>query len=329
MSLARILRRIVKEARHLVGAFQNWTRDDGPLMSAAVAYYLGLSLLPLLLLLSSVFGIFLEYTELGQSAEQHVLHTVATHLSPSIESNLKQSIAEVKDRSAFNGPVGLAGILLASLAGFAQFDRAMDRIWNIHPQASQGILKSVKRILVQRGVALLMLLGLAALITIAFLANITISAIDSMTEYVLPAPDILWRISQPLASFLINILILTMLYRWLPKRKVHWREALRGGVFAGIGWELGRLVLDAYLIGNKYTSTYGVLGSFIAIQLWCYYSVSMIFLGAEYIQEFCRHCSSDETDESAGNQQVELRHAGSGGRQSMPAESERILQRNF
>lgn len=328
MPLTPLIIRLRKEWSHLTGAFQNWSRDDGPLMSAAVSYYLGLSLFPLMLVLIAGFGLFLQYSELGQSAEQHVLHVLATHVSSSVEDNLQKTIAEVKDKSVLSGPIGIAGILLASLAGFAQFDRAMDRIWNIHPQASEGILKSAKRILLVRGKALLMLLGLAALITIAFLANITISAIESTTESVLPAPDIIWRISQPLVSFVINILILTMLYRWLPKRKVHWREAVRGGVFAGVGWEIGRLILDSYLIGNKYTSAYGVVGSFIAIQLWCYYSVSMIFLGAEYIQEFCRHCSSDETDESAGNQPIELRHAGSGGRQSVPPESEKSLQVN-
>lgn len=326
MRFDRILARAGNEFSHLRRAFENWSRDDGPLMSAAVAYYLGLSLLPAMLVLISGFGLFLQYSELGQNAEKHVFQTIAAHLSPSLESDLREAVSEVKDRSMFTGPIGIAGIFLAALGGFAQFDRAMDRIWNIHPQASQGILKSILRILRQRGIALLMLLGIAVVFTVAFLANIAISAIEAHSKYMLPAPDVIWRISQPIVSFLVNVLILTLLYRWLPKRKVRWREALRGGLFAGISWEIGRLVLGAYLIGSKYTSAYGVIGSFIAIQLWCYYSVSMVFLGAEYIQEFCRHCQGDESDESAGNQQIERRHAGSGGRQSVSPKSERFLQ---
>jgi membrane protein len=214
------------------------------------------------------------------------------------------------------------------LAGFAQFDRAMDRIWNIHPQASEGIFKAIQRILIQRGVALLMLLGIAGLIIITFFASIILSAVETTTENVLPVPDVLWRISQPIVSLILNVLILTLLYRWLPKRKVRWCEAARGGVFAGIGWQLGRQILDAFLIGNRYSSAYGVAGSFIAIQLWCYYSVAIIFLGAEYIQEFCRHCHSDVPDESAGNQQIDLQHPGSGGRESVPPESEHLIQAN-
>ncbi|HUG20651.1 MAG TPA: YihY/virulence factor BrkB family protein [Planctomycetaceae bacterium] len=312
--------RLRKEGEYLQGAFLNWNRDDGPLMSAAVAYYLGLSLFPLMLVLISGFGLFLQYSDAGPSAEQEILEAVAMQLSPSLESNLKRAINEIKDRSTLTGPIGIAAILLASLAGFAQFDRAMDRIWNIHPQATEGILKAVQRILLQRGVALLMLLGIAGLIVIVFVVSLILSAVETTAENVLPVPDLLWQISHPLVALALNVLILTLLYRWLPKRKVGWFEALRGGIFAGVGWQLGRQILDFYLVRSHYSSAYGVVGSFIAIQLWCYYSVAIIFLGAEYIQEFCRHCHGEGTDESAGNQQIDLQHPGSGGRESDPPE---------
>jgi hypothetical protein len=34
----------------------------------------------------------------------------------------------------------------------------------------------------------------------------------------------------------------------------------------------------------RYTSAYGAIGSFIAILLWCYYGISILFFGAEYVQ---------------------------------------------
>ena len=48
--------------------------------------------------------------------------------------------------------------------------------------------------------------------------------------------------------------------------------------------ELGRVVLGAFLIGMRYSSAYGAVGSFIAILLWCYYGISILFFGAEYVQ---------------------------------------------
>jgi hypothetical protein len=43
-------------------------------------------------------------------------------------------------------------------------------------------------------------------------------------------------------------------------------------------------VLGLTLIGMRYTTAYGVIGSFIALLAWCYYGVSVILYGAEYIQ---------------------------------------------
>jgi membrane protein len=58
---------------------------------------------------------------------------------------------------------------------------------------------------------------------------------------------------------------------------------------AAVVWEIGRMILAAFLIGNKY-SAYGVVGSFIAVMLWIYYASTVVFLGAEYVQVICRRC---------------------------------------
>ena len=49
-------------------------------------------------------------------------------------------------------------------------------------------------------------------------------------------------------------------------------------------WEVGRDVLGAFFIGMRYTTAYGAIGSFIALLLWCYYGISILFFGAEYVQ---------------------------------------------
>jgi hypothetical protein len=79
-------------------------------------------------------------------------------------------------------------------------------------------------------------------------------------------------------------MLFSFVYRWLPKKEVCWADAIRGGLLAACIWELGREVLGAFLIGMRYTTAYGAIGSFIAILLWCYYGISILFFGAEYVQ---------------------------------------------
>ena len=82
----------------------------------------------------------------------------------------------------------------------------------------------------------------------------------------------------------LNALVFTLLYRVLPKVTVSWRNALQGGLVAAVIWEVGRQLLAAFVIGQRYTSAYGVIGSLLAIMLWGYYSVAVVFVGAEFIQ---------------------------------------------
>lgn len=288
-----ITNRLRREWHHLRGAYDRWTRDDGWLMAAAVAYYVGLSFFPLLLVLISAFGLFLRFSEQGQDAKAALLNLLARHLSPELEANVATALELVQAKATINGPMALAGIVLASMAGFVQFERAFDHIWGVTPAPRGGVLAAIWNVLIRRGVAFLLLLASGLVIVAIFFTGMVLSGIEQFTDEFLHTPDSIWGLAQVSISLALNAVIFTMLYRWLSKVDVRWKEALRGGGLAAILWEIGRQVLAIVLVKSRYASAYGVVGSFIAIQLWCYYAVAVIFFGAEYIQEFCRSCNDD------------------------------------
>ena len=77
-------------------------------------------------------------------------------------------------------------------------------------------------------------------------------------------PAFFWTTSQALISPAVNVLAFTLVYRWLPKARVPWRDALHGAVIVAAAWELGRHVLAAILIGTHYSTAYGIVGAFIS-----------------------------------------------------------------
>lgn len=277
-----------RELRRLVKAYQAWQSDDGPLMAAAVAYYVGLSLFPLLLILIAGVGIVLQHTDAGQQARQQVVAAISEHVSPLLEKHLFRALESVQDSSAVSGYVGMFGVLLTALAGFAQFQAAFDRIWNVPAPVPKGLVAGMRRILIRRGIAFLMLLGLGLLVVAVFLIGLVLAHLRAYAHGLLPAADWLWGAVPAVATLLLNSLVLTLIYRWLPPVAVGWTEALRGGAAVALAWEVGRQILGAYLVRSPYSSAYGVVGSFIAILLWCYYAVAVVLLGAEYVQQLQR-----------------------------------------
>ncbi|HEY2883121.1 MAG TPA: YihY/virulence factor BrkB family protein [Pirellulales bacterium] len=258
--------------------------DDGPLMAAATAYYVGLSFFPLLLLLTAALGWFLKYSHLGQDAHAEVLNFVKNNTSELLAQYVSDSLTMVQDRSSINGPIGLATIVLTSLAAFAQLDSAFDRIWRVPPSESKSIFWLALNFLIQRGRAFLLLLGLMTLVMLVFFAGMILTAVESHTANVLPAGGWQWDAVQVAVTLATNAVVFTLLFRLLPKAPVRWGHSLHGGLLTAAAWEIGRQILAVMIARGKYGTAYGVIGAFLAVLLWCYYAVTIVLVGAEYIQ---------------------------------------------
>jgi membrane protein len=265
-------------------AAKRWVADEASSLAAAVAYYLALSLFPMILLIVSGFGLFLQYTNLGQNAELQFLEMVGQNGSPVIQKQVSGLIGQFRNQSVVSGPFGLIAAVIAAIGVFAQFDRGFDKIWRVPPRPDTGFLKSAFGVLRDRSFAFLMLLSLGGCVVLLFCANVALGHVLSMADVHIPGFDRAAYILEFLATLLVNALLFMLVYRWLPKQKVLWRDAFRGGLLTAIVWAIGRVILGVFLIGMRYTSAYGAVGSFIAILLWCYYGVSIIFFGAEYVQ---------------------------------------------
>jgi membrane protein len=265
-------------------AIENWIGDDADLMAAAVAYYVAISLFPLLLVLVSIVGFLFERTRFGQDAEQQIIAAAANQISPTIGEQLRKVLAAVQERARTSGPLGIILLIAAAIAMFVQFDYAFDRIWHRQPAKSGGVVAAVKNVLVVRLKAFLMLLCVGGLVMAAFIANLIWTGVDQYATSWTPYwGQISWWLRQGV-NLAINVTSFTLIYRYVPKAPESWRAALAGAVVAGMGWEIGKQVLAAFVIGQGYGSAYGVIGSFLAIMLWCYYVVAVLFFGAEYVE---------------------------------------------
>ncbi|MCA9220237.1 MAG: YihY/virulence factor BrkB family protein [Planctomycetales bacterium] len=284
-------------------AAQRWLGDDGGLMAASVAYYAALSMFPLLLVLISGLGFFLRYSHIGQDAEAQVVSAISDYASAEVGNDVREMLSGVQEQAAVGGPTGIVVLLFAAIDLFANFERAFNRIWNVDDPESHSWLGTVRNIIWFRLRAFLLLIAVGVLILVVFVAGMAFATVRAYGEQLLPSADWLWQIGQLMVSIGLNTCVFTLLYRFLPRLEIRWREAAQGAALTAVAWEVGRAILAAFLIGNKYTA-YGVVGSFIAIMLWIYYAASIIFLGAEYVQVVCRDCDSRSDEPNHSDSEV-------------------------
>ncbi|MFN7876325.1 MAG: YihY/virulence factor BrkB family protein [Pirellula sp.] len=292
--LPQIVVKQVKEGRfarwfrqlfpNLRDAAIRWTEDDASSLAASVAYYLALSLFPMMLLLTSGLGLVLQFTHIGKSAEAKILSTLENQASPVVKVQVEQVLEQLRNHSIITGPFGLAAAMLAAASVFCQIDRGFDKIFRIPIKKETDLKRTLFRVMRYRFTAFLMLLGVGGIVLGLFAGSTLVTQLRSVTDSTLPSLAHAFGIFDFLFEFLSNSLLFAIVYRFVPRKRIQWSDAMRGGFLAAAIWELGRIVLGVFLIGMRYTTAYGAIGSFIALLLWCYYGICILFFGAEYVQ---------------------------------------------
>jgi membrane protein len=273
-----------KIARRLYSTYMGFEEHEGSLAAAGVAYYLALSFFPLFMVLLAGLGWVLEWTAAGKEAQQSLLAAIERQVSPDLASQVERMLQIVSDKAPTGGRIGFVVLLISAIATFAQLDAAFDRIWHQPMDPHETWVHWLIRLLVKRIKALAMLLGVGGFVIIAMVTSMIWTGVKHAME---PAftrvPWAEWA-SSLWINLILNLLAFTVVYKVLPKPRIRWRDAVRGGVFASLLWEAGRQALAAYLLRLNYPSAYGVVGSFLAVMLWAYYASLVILFGAEYVR---------------------------------------------
>ncbi len=270
--------------RRLYEAGVRFSTDDGPLVAAGVAYYVALSFFPLLLVLVAGLGIVLQWTAVGQDARVELMEAIRQTASRDLADEVDRALSTVSQRAPTGGPIGFAILVISAIAIFTQLDAGFDRIWGKPIDRHFGWRQWIAERVLVRLKALVMLVGVGGFVIAVMVASMMWSAIrNAVAPAIQIGPGLDWATGLSI-NLVLNWIALTAIYRIMPKARVPWLDALRGGLLAAILWEVGRQALSAYLLHLNYPSAYGIIGSFIAIMLWAYYATLVIFFGAEYVR---------------------------------------------
>lgn len=260
-----------------------WRDDNAAMLAAGVAFYATVSMVPLLLVLIAGFSLFLRYTSLGLDVELEVVAAIEETTSSEVANSVSLALGEVQSQALVSGPLGVIGLVLAAMAVFGQFDRALEMIWKIERRKRPSVWGAAWDLALHRLKAFATLLGLGLVVLAIFGADMAFAAVNGFSENRFPVWAWISHFAKIGISIGLNTCVFGLIYRLLGRSRVDWRRAMRGGLLAAITWEAGRLLLAEFLIADRYTA-YGMVGSLLVLMLWAYYATAVLLLGAEYVQ---------------------------------------------
>ncbi len=280
-------------ARFLTAVFRGFRRNQGMLLSGAVAYYTLLSIVPFLILMLIVLSHFMDEHQLFQTFSNYLEMVV-----PGYAATLTAQVREFLKHREVVGIVGFLVMLFFSTMAFTVLERAMSVIFfhRVRIQRRHFLISAVIPYVY------IVLLGVGLLL-VSFIAG----ALETLEDRELVIFD--WVISfegtSVTALYLLGIggeiFMLTSLYLVMPVGRITFRHALTGGITATVLWEITRRLLVWYYATLSFVNLiYGSFATAIVALLTIEVAVIILLLGAQVIAELERGGSNSAEGSESG-----------------------------
>lgn len=265
----------------------SWLDDYAPSMGAALAYYTLFSLAPLLLIVISVAGlIFGEDAARGEITLQ--LQSLMGDAGARAVQDLLASVRQPVEGS-FATAVGLLLLLVGATTVFAELQDSLDRIWRVPDRVRpNGWLALVRARLLSFG----MILAVGFLLTVSLVISAMTALLGKTIEPLFGGWYVVGAAVNGLGGFLLIAAMFALIYKVMPRVRVHWRDVWTGAVFTALLFTLGKVVIGLYLSRFGMSSGFGAAGSLVIVLLWVYYSAQVFLFGAEFTWVYANACGS-------------------------------------
>jgi len=275
----KIMKKISRIAGLYLKAGQAWGHDEAPRLSAALAFFTMLSLSPLLLVATSVAGIFYEQQAAQAELVQQVENLIGEEGGEVVREALENARFS-KDKSIWSAVTAGGLLLFSATAVFAHLQYSLNKIWS---SSSEDLRMSTwLRRLVIRGRSLALVLGIGFLLVVSLAGSTLLALLGGTLTDMWPGVGDWLSVGYDLFSLVFVGGLFFLMFRFLPDTKVDTRAAWIGGLFTSFLLAVGRWGIGLYFGRTAVGSAYGAAGSLVAFLLWVYFSMLVFFYGAEF-----------------------------------------------
>jgi len=289
--LRRYVSPALEIARHpwpfAVEVFREFGRNHGLLLAGAVAYYMLLSIVPLLILLVVVLSNVLEPAAL--------LATLARYLDLVVPGHTKDIIDDLagflQHRAAVSGVILVTIVFFSSLA-FGVLENAFAVIF--HHRRRERPRSWLASALIPYAFIVVLAIGMVVITVVSgALQTLAVREIHAFGELRTFGMLSVWIVY--LLGVAGEILLLTAIYLVMPAGQLRLKHALIGGIVAGLLWEITRHLLVWYFATlSQISVVYGSFGTTIALLLSFEIAATVLLLGAQVIAIYERRLKRAE-----------------------------------
>ncbi len=252
-------------------------RSDDLTFASSVAFYALLSLFPFLLLSLSILG--------HVSADEHDRATIlgfVLQYFPRQFDFVTTQLDAFRQRQTALGVGGSVVMVWAALGFFGALTSAVNYAWKVKPF---GYWKhKLVSFLILAAAGMLMLAGLIMLSARTLLKATWFASVPSH----LPAVTFFGSLLIEWATSLIFIVVVGLLFYFVPNAKVRFRDVWPGAIVTGLLWRLALKGFGWYVRDLSRFSVHGSVAAVVVFLMWVYVSAVILIYGVEFTVAYAR-----------------------------------------
>src|SRR3954447_7989302 len=240
-----------------------WSDCNAPRLGASLAFYMLLSLAPLLIFLVAICGFAFS----AATAQERLLAEVHGVAGPAGERTVRMLISSAaQPKSGIVATlVGLVTLLSGGSGVFLELRQSLNSIWDAPKRGSLNWRSFVRHRLSSFG----MVIGFGFVLTLSFALSTALAVFERFFVGVVAVHvTVLGQIANSLVSLAAITALFGLIFKYVPDVPIAWRDVGIGAVFTGILFTIGKSILGIYFATVGVGSTYGAAGSLIALILW-------------------------------------------------------------
>jgi membrane protein len=266
-------------------AVDQWFQHRSARLGAALAYYSVFSMGPLLLIVTSVAGLFFGADAARGSLTTQFRGLLGETGSKAVEAMLAGASSEQSGRLA--AITGVVLLLVAALGVVVQLKDAMNTIWNVEEPKQAGLWWYVRTYLI----SFAGILGLGFLLAVSLVVSAALAALSSWSG----SDAAIGEAINFVASLVILAALFAMLFKWFPDTQIAWGDVLWGAVATAVLFNVGKFAIGWYIGTQGLESTYGAAASIVVLLVWVYYAAQIVLFGAEVTHAYASERGSRRT----------------------------------
>lgn len=256
-------------------AAKYWSSDNASTIGAALAFYCAFSIAPLLVILLSIAGLFVD----EKSAYSDIGGQLAALFGPSTAKILLEAVQAAQQKQGLLATaVSIVTLVIGATTVLAALQAALEIMWRSGALAAKGAWGWLRTRLLSLG----FILTLGFLLLISLTLSTGLASLRSRVAALYPALVGAIGGADVILSLILVAALFALIYRYMPARRLPWREVWLGGILTAVLFDVGRWGIGLYLARSTQPSAYGAASSFAALLLWLYYTAQIFLFGAEF-----------------------------------------------